>query len=361
MELREGGISVTARSVNGRLVAFGAAGLAAVGLALAVGLSEAKGASDPPWKIGVSNTLQGNGWREQMICAVKAQSLASGKVSDVIVESQTTNTAGQIAQIRRLISQGVNAIIVNPSDRSALNPVIKQAAQRGITVVAVDQAVTAPEAYQAYNDQVAYGRLGAEWLFKKLGGRGNVVEMRGIAGVPADTDRHQGFQQALQKYPNIKVVRSVFTDWTYPKGGQQALQLLQSNTPINGIWTSGIDYTVVNAFKTAKKPFVPIVGANNEGFVRQLITTKGLQGAAVSNPATVGGVGAAIAIDVLGGKKPAKVTKLTPILWDNSTAAGKKALKAANNPRLNPADPVQLSIKPYTTYSPQQLYSCASP
>lgn len=352
---------MTARSVNGRLVALGAAGLAAAGLALAVGLSEADAAASPPYTIGVSNTLQGNGWREQMICAVKAQSLASGKVGKVIVESQTTNAAGQIAQIRRLISQGVNAIIVNPSDRSALDPVIKQAAQKGIVVVAVDQAVTAPEAYQAYNDQVAYGRLGAEWLFKKLNGKGNVVEMRGIAGVPADTDRHVGFQQALKKYPNIKVTKQVFTDWTYPKGGQQALQLLQSNAKINGIWTSGIDYTVVNAFKTAKKPTVPIVGANNQGFVNQLLTTKGLVGAAVSNPATVGGVGAAIAIDALQGNTVPKVTKLKPIIWDNGTAAGKSALKTANNTRLDPTTPVQVSIKPFTTYTAQQLYSCASP
>jgi ribose transport system substrate-binding protein len=341
------------------LVGAAAAGALAVAAGLAIG-SQAN-AANPPYTIGVSNTLQGNGWREQMICAVKAQSLASGKVGKVIVESQTTNTAGQIAQLRRLISQGVNAIIVNPSDRSALDPVIKQATQRGIVVVAVDQAVTAPDAYQAYNDQVAYGRLGAEWLFKKLGGRGNVVEMRGIAGVPADTDRHTGFQQALKKYPNIKVVKSVFTNWTYPTGGQQALQLLQSNTKIDGIWTSGIDYTVVNAFKTAKKKYVPIVGANNEGFVKQLVTTKGLRGAAVSNPATVGGVGTAIALSALQGKKPAKVTKLKPVLWDSSTASGLKALKAANNPKLAPADPVQLTIKPFTTYSPQQLYSCASP
>ena len=61
------------------------------------------------------------------------------------------------------------------------------------------------------NDQVAYGRLGAAWLFKQIGGKGNVVEMRGIAGVPADTDRHTGFQQALKKYPGIKVVKQTFT------------------------------------------------------------------------------------------------------------------------------------------------------
>ena len=107
------------------------------------------------------------------------------------------------------------------------------------------------------NDQVAYGRLGAEWLFKKLGGKGNVVEMRGIAGVPADTDRHTGFQQALKKYPGIKVVKRTFTGWSFAPGGKQMLDILNSGVQVDGVWTSGIDYTVVNAFKTAGKPYVP--------------------------------------------------------------------------------------------------------
>ena len=66
------------------------------------------------------------------------------------------------AAIRNLISSGANAIIVNPADRTALDPVIKQAAARHIVVVAVDQAVDAPEAYVATNDQVAYAKLGAQ-------------------------------------------------------------------------------------------------------------------------------------------------------------------------------------------------------
>ena len=125
--LKQGGHSVKARNVTSRLI-----GLAAVGLVSAgVIAGTASAASNPPWKIGVSNTLQGNGWREQMICAVKAQSKVSGKVSSVSVESQTTNAAGQIAQIRRLISQGVNAIIINPADPKALDGVIAQAAAEG--------------------------------------------------------------------------------------------------------------------------------------------------------------------------------------------------------------------------------------
>ncbi len=48
--------------------------------------------------------------------------------------------------------------------------------------------------------------------------------MRGIAGVPADTDRHTGFQQALKKYPNIKVVKSVFMGWDFATAGKQMLR-----------------------------------------------------------------------------------------------------------------------------------------
>src|SRR5450432_2227657 len=163
--------------------------------------------------VGVSNTLIGNGWREEMICSIKAQAEASGMVSKVVVANRNGGPSEQIADLRNLISAGVNVIIVNPSDRDALNPVIKQAADRGIVVVAVDQAVSAPEAYVLSNDQVAYGRVGATWLFEHLHGKGNVVEMRGIDGVPADADRHQGFMEALKAYPDIKVVATTFTGW----------------------------------------------------------------------------------------------------------------------------------------------------
>src|SRR5919204_3292726 len=286
-----------------RLVALAVGALLAFTLA-ACGSDEPSGGTagggDQKWVIGVSNTLVGNGWREEMICSVKAESLVSGKVSKVVVANRNGGPTEQIADLRSLISQGVDAIVVNPSDREKLNPVIKQAKDKGIVVVAVDQAVSAPEAYVATNDQVAYGRLGGEWLAKALNGQGNVVEMRGIAGVPADDDRHKGFTEAIGKYPGIKVVKEVFTGWDFSKGGQQAIDLLNSSTKIDGIWTSGIDYTVVKSFQTLNKPYVPIVGADNNEFLHQLLTTSGLKGAAVTNPATIGGGGPPLPRGVLG-------------------------------------------------------------
>ncbi len=311
--------------------------------------------------IGVSNTLVGNGWREEMICSVKAQALASGKVGSVKVANRNGGPAEQNADLRNLISAGANAIVVNPSSPSALNAVIAQAASRGVKVVSVDQRVTSTKAYNATNDQVANGRLGATWLFKQLGGKGNVVEMRGIAGVPADTDRHTGFQQALRKYPGIKVVKQTFTGWQFATGGKQILDILNSGVKVDGVWTSGIDYTIVNAFKTAHKTLVPIVGADNNQFLKQLMTTKGLRGAAVTNPATIGGVGTAMAIKLLDGQSVPKWVKLTPQVWDNKTASGLKQIKANYSPSRPPTYSARLQVKPWTTYTTKQLFSCKGP
>ena len=335
--------------------------LAAISVTAVVTASAKTGKTHAKFVLGVSNTLVGNGWREEMICSVKAQAAASGKVSAVKVANRNGGPAEQSADLRTLISGGVNAIIVNPASSSALNSVIAQAAARGVKVVSVDQRVTAPQAYNATNDQVAYGRLGAEWLFKQLGGKGNVVEMRGIAGVPADTDRHTGFNQAKKRYPGIKVVKQTFTGWQFATGGKQILDILNSGVKVDGVWTSGIDYTIVNAFRTAGKPLVPVVGADNNQFLKQLLAVKGLSGVAVTNPATIGGAGAAVAIKLLQGKKVQNWVKLTPQAWDNGTAGGKKEIKANYSPSRAPTYSARLQIKPWTTYSKQQLFSCKGP
>ena len=355
----EGGRRSTRR--RGATFALLAGLIAALAVVVAVTTASAGSTkANAKYVLGLSNTLAGNGWREEMVCAFKAQSLASGQVSKVNISSRNTDTAGQIADIRNLISAGVNAIVINPSSPTALIPVAHEAISRGIKVVFVDQHVSDPGVYNATNDQVAYGRLGAVWLFKKLHGKGNVVEMRGIAGVPADTDRHNGFMQALQKYPGIHVVKSVFTGWQFATGGKQMLDILNSGVKVNGVWTSGIDYTVVNAFKTAKKKLVPIVGADNNGFLRQMKALyPKFQGAAVTNPATIGGVGAAVAIKALQGKSVPKWVKLKPQVWTYSTK--KKLINKYYSSKAAPDSSAQLEVKPWTTYSIAQLRSCKGP
>jgi len=340
----------------------------AIGLVLAAGLllaacggSNNSTGGTKKYVVGISNTLTGNGFREEMICSIKAQAKASGVVSKVIVANRNTDPSGQIADVRNLISAGVNVIVMNPSDRSALDAVIKEATSKGIVVVTVDQGVTSSDAYQLYNNQVKYATLGADWLFKKLNGTGNVIEMRGINGVSADADRHTGFTQTLASYPGIKVVKMTFTNWSLDPAAQQIKDILGSGLKVDGIWTSGIDSTVVDGYTTAKKPYVPTIGADNDAFIGDLINLKaqGLSGAAVTNPPTVGGAGLAVGLDVLQGKSHPHLINLDPAIWDNQSTSGLSELQNHYDPKLNAYYSVTYQVAPYTTYTKDDLLKCA--
>jgi ribose transport system substrate-binding protein len=329
---------------------------------VAVMASVAVSAAKDSYTIGVSNTVQGNGWREEMVCAMKAQALASGKVSKLNIAHRNTDAAGQLEDIRNLISAGVDAIVVNPADPAGINAALKEATDKGIVVVAVDQAVTEPSAYVISNNQEEYAYLGAKWLFQKMGGKGDVVYMRGAAGASADSDRDKGFKKALAEFPDVKVAHEVFTGWQQDQAKQQILDFIASGVPFNGIWTSGIDNVIVDALVESQAQLVPVVGADNAGFVGQLNSVKGLEGAAVTNPGSIGGAGVTLALQILDGKKPAQQTVLVnPQIWANDSDEGKAKLKAAADPSLNPEWPVSISIPDWTTYTKDQIIACKGP
>jgi ribose transport system substrate-binding protein len=314
------------------------------------------------YTIGVSNTVQGNGWREEMVCSIKAQALASGKVASLNIAHRNTDAAGQSEDIRNLISAKVNAIVVNPADPAGIKDALAEATKAGIVVVAVDQAVTEPSAYIISNNQEQYAYLGAKWLFEQLGGKGSVVYMRGAAGASADTDRDRGFKKALAEFPDVKVAQEVFTGWQQDQGKQQILDYIATGVPFDGIWTSGIDNVIVDALVESGAPLVPVVGADNAGFVGQLNSVAGLKGAAVTNPGSIGGAGVTLALQILDGQKPAQQTVLVePSLWENVTDAGKAQLKAAADPSLSPEWPVSISIPDWTTYTKEQIVACKGP
>jgi ribose transport system substrate-binding protein len=315
--------------------------------------------SGPPWTVGVSNSTINNGWRDEMVCSIRAELHHSGKAkSDV----QQTNgdTPGQISQIKGMISKGDQAIVIDPNSTTALNPTIGQAVSRGIKVVIVDQTLNVSGVHQVANNQRAYGRLGMQWLVNQLHHKGNVVLMEGIQGAPANTAREQGQQDVLKNNPKVKVVAKVYTNWDPTKGSQQITDLLNAGTKIDGVWTSGVDYVVVSAYQHAHKKFVPVVGADNNEFVHQLATmkSKGVIGAAVTNPPPVGAAGASVALKLLQGKSAPAVQLLKPSVWANTTAAGMKQLKAHHLPSQGPAYGADWNLPGFTNYTKSELFAC---
>jgi ribose transport system substrate-binding protein len=198
-------------------------------------------------------------------------------------------------------------------------------------------------------------------LFEQIGGDGDVVYMRGAAGASADDDRDKGFKRALAEFPDVNVVQEVFTGWQQDQGKQQILDFIAAGIPFDGIWTSGIDNVIVDALVESEVDLVPVVGADNAGFVGQLNSVDGLVGAAVTNPGSIGGAGVTLAINLLMGETADKLVLVQPQLWENVTDAGKANLASAADPSLDPEWPVSISIPDWTTYSKEDIIACKGP
>ena len=331
-------------------------------------------AATGPFSIGYSNGGGvGNGFREEQVCTAKAEvtALGTGKISGITVIHRNTDAAGQLSDIRTLISDKVNAIVFNPNDPDALNPALAEAHDAGIVTVSVDQYVTDPNTWNLYNNQVKYAELGAEWLFKQLNGKGTVWYTRGFAGAGADNDRDVGFNNMLKKYPDIKVINpgGTFTQWDIATATQITNDFIGSGNydRIDGMWASGMANWMLDAIKGANKKYVPVADADIGGYVNKLLDPvkyPGLVGAAVTNTASVGGAGVNMAYKLLTGEKLQQTAGagrpntvlLDPQVLDNTTDKGKADLKAwVSVPGLDPAWPLSLAIPGWTDYDPNTV------
>ena len=145
------------------------------------------------------------------------------------------------------------------------------------------------------------------------------------------------------------------------------LDMIASGIPFDGVWTSGIDNVIVDAM-VDEGVMKPIVGADNSQFVQYLGTVEGLQGAAVTNPGSVGGAGVTLALQILNGELPvtpadeaSRMVTVDPVVWENVTPEGLEQVKAAADPDLDNEWPVLISIPDWTTYTKDQILACKGP
>jgi ribose transport system substrate-binding protein len=272
----------------------------------------AAGGASGPFTICISNGFVGSEWRTQMIQNlqdVNAEYKAAGVTNDLVIESADTDVPGQIQQIRNLISKGVNAIIINPNDIKALNPVIKEAKDAGIVVITIDQEITSPDTINVVIDQKEWAKMSAKWLAEQLGGKGNVVVINGIAGHPANEARYNGVKEVFAEYPDLKVLNVVNANWDQATGQQKMAELLSSQSSIDGIWTQdGMASGVLRAVMAANPSKLPIeVGEARAEYLklwdqmRQKDANWTSYG--VINPPGVAASGLRVAIELLQGRQ----------------------------------------------------------
>ena len=139
----------------------------------------------------------------------------------------------QVQQIDSLVATGIDLLIVAPNQVATISPAIDRAFDKGIPVIVFERK-TNSQKYTAFisADNYEMGRVMGEYIIARLGGKGNVLEVKGLEGSSPAIERHNGFMDALKAAPDIKGVGSLQGDWTEPTAQQVTEQWLSANKDV---------------------------------------------------------------------------------------------------------------------------------
>ena len=148
---------------------------------------------------------------------------------------------------------GVDAIIVDPTSGTALDGAIEEATAAGIPVISFnDGPVSSPDAYQILVDCVYNFDYITRWACEKMGGKGDLLLIRGVAGNEYDNQAYQGMMQALADFPEVNVVGEVYGEWNATVAQQEVASILPSLDNVDFVVGQGGDaYGAVQAFQAA--------------------------------------------------------------------------------------------------------------
>ncbi|HCL64589.1 MAG TPA: sugar ABC transporter substrate-binding protein [Rhizobium sp.] len=223
-----------------------------------------KAKKGPPWKIGYASSYAGNTWRAaamdelQKVIIPEWQKL--GLLSEVVVTQSNLNDSTQIQQIRQLVDQGADAIILCCSNPTALNASVKYAADKGVPVFSMTGYLTSEYAINSsVNYQVGGYEIGKA-MVDQLGGKGNVLVVEGIPGTSGSDSQNRGVLAGLASSPDIKVVGSVAGMWTDQVAQGEVQKWLATNPgKLDGIVVqSAAEMGVLRAVQQAGRGEIPV-------------------------------------------------------------------------------------------------------
>ncbi len=164
----------------------------------------------------------------------------------------------QIAEIETAIRMKPQLLIVAPNERAPLTEVMKRATEAGIPVICLERDIVEPD-YTSWIrvDNRAIGRMIGQFvvdaLTKKYGEpKGNIVEIAGLKGVEAETNRKLGAHDIWDKYPNIKVVTESVANWSQSLAKDRMTEILSAVPQIDVVFGRS-DPMAVGAYLAARE------------------------------------------------------------------------------------------------------------
>jgi ribose transport system substrate-binding protein len=167
------------------------------------------------YTIGMSQCNLGEPWRVEMNARIKAAADKHPNLKVIFKDAQN-DTLQQRAHVEEFVSAGVDLIIISPKEAQPLTEPVARAMDAGIPVIVLDRRLLGDK-YTCFigADNKKIGRAAGQWIVKKLGGKGNVVELKGLMTSTPGQDRDSGFREGIAG-SNIKVIFEADMKWLEP-------------------------------------------------------------------------------------------------------------------------------------------------
>lgn len=209
---------------------------------------------DKHYVIGVSQ-CSADIWRDKQNAELKMGAYFHDNVELKFAAAYDSDER-QVQQIDSLVATGIDLLIVAPNQVSTISPAIDRAYDNGIPVIVFERK-TSSQKYTAFisADNYEMGHVMGEYIASRLGGKGNVLEIKGLEGSSPAIERHNGFMDAIKGHPGIKVVGSLQGDWTETTANERTKQWLDNNKDVHVDLVFGAnDRTAMGA----RKAFSPL-------------------------------------------------------------------------------------------------------
>jgi ribose transport system substrate-binding protein len=185
-----------------------------------------------------------------------ARSMADELGVNLIVTDAQNNPSQEISNVENLIQQDVDVLILDPSDSNAIVPSVLDANDANIPVFTIDRKSNGGEVITHIGfDAIKSGRIAGKFLVDQLDGKGKIVEIMGIMGTSVARDRSKGFNEVMDKYPDMNIVANQPANFDRGQAMSVMENILQSNSEIDGIYASNDEMAlgVLAALEAADK------------------------------------------------------------------------------------------------------------
>ncbi|WP_419957957.1 substrate-binding domain-containing protein [Psychrobacillus psychrotolerans] len=272
--------------------------------------------------IGFSQPTMESPFYISLVAGAKEAAKEAG-VELIVVDAQN-DIEKQNTDVQSLITKGIDVLLVNPVNPSAIAPALKAAETAGIPVISVDRATKEEVVSYIGRDNEEMGRIAGEKAIELLGGdsaTGKVIELQGDAGGTVTKARHDGFHEVVEKIAGIKIIEGPYNDYLRAKAVSSMQDLLQAHPDVKLVYAHNDDMAlgaVQVLTQMGKINEVQVVGVDGLMEAVKKIAGGSYQATVINDPLSLGSLAIETAIKAGNGEEVEKIMNAKTGLIDES-------------------------------------------